>query len=326
MELSRITEDDFELIKKTVLDQIGRDAWIPMALRPSFDCTKEDGDDDDEEVDDGEDEDEDEDDEGEEDPDPVHRQLIKDFAPKGKKQVDDLFRSKIGGYPYIPRDTAGSTLDGQDFVLQVDLEDISLPELPKKGLLQFFINDNDSARFGGSHIIYYPEPDRTVTLSEVREKYTQGGRSDQTPVEEGKCQFMKFKKERIVNWASTEIVGPVMMKAVQDFYKLAPKKVDEESGQTDYGCAFDYDELNEALLLDSCVPSNIGGWYGWVQADPWEDQNRFTLFFLDSNTTCYNPRFDNYMFGDSGTGAWTMDLNDVLNHDFDKHDFSWDCC
>ena len=321
MELSRITKEDFDLIKQSVIDQIGLDSWIPMALRPSFDCSKDeedDGSEDNDKKNDGGD-----DDEGH-DEDPVHKQLIKDFAPKGK-QVDNIFASKIGGHPYIPRDVGKDELDGQDLVIQVNLEDISLPQLPPKGLLQFFVNNSEdnSAGYGGSRILYYPEPDRTVTLAEVREKYSTEHRSDHSPVNEGKCQLMKFKQAKTVNWQS-DVCGPIMMKAIQDFYKLTPKINDD--GESDYGCSFDYDELSDSSLLESSVDSNIGGWYNWVQDDPWRNQKRFTLFFLDSNTTCYNPSFDCYMWGDVGTGTWTMDADDVMKHDFSKHEFSWDCC
>ncbi|MGN1223509.1 MAG: YwqG family protein, partial [Ruminococcus sp.] len=92
-----------------------------------------------------------------------------------------ILESKVGGLGYVPHDGQIPT-DSKGFQLrllaQIDCSEVTIPDFPHTGLLQFWILNDDlcgcdfdnNTHQDGFRICYYPEIDRTVTEEEVAAK------------------------------------------------------------------------------------------------------------------------------------------------------------
>lgn len=82
------------------------------------------------------------------------------------------WESKLGGVPYRPRGAPWPHIDGQplQFMAQFDLAEANgeghLPELPRRGLLQFFVGARPDFIYRGQ-AIYIPEVDRSAALDRM---------------------------------------------------------------------------------------------------------------------------------------------------------------
>ena len=108
--------------------------------------------------------------------------LQKTAIPYMRLQLTDtkpsLFDSKVGGIGYVPRD-AKIPEDSKGVQLrllaQIDCAEITLEDFPHQGLLQFWIlnddvsglNFDDNTLQDTFRVLYFKEPDRTVTEEEV---------------------------------------------------------------------------------------------------------------------------------------------------------------
>lgn len=365
MDLDQITEQDKVVLKKKVIERLGLRAWGLIALREAFSVLSDEEDNDDEdENDDAEDEENNEENhdvDSDDNPEPIpgvddlcddgcpdsnqvtefQHKMVKKYAKKGK-QVDDLFASKLGGYPYMPKDIDARDYNDMSLVFQLNCADIKHELFPKEGLLQFFVGGYPNAASSagastGSLIKYWPTPDRTITLSHVKKFFRVDTSTCDLPFEPGTCQFVKFRLH--INISLQDYRCPrVLMEEVQKFYNLASIEGEEEEDDdgAQYGCNFSSEECCEAVIGDHRdVGSNIGGHYGHLQGDPLDptclahdvvvDKERaVTLLFLHSNASCFDPSID-LMWGDMGTGGWLIHKEDLANLDFDKHCFYNDC-
>ena len=111
--------------------------------------------------------------------------LQKTAIPCMKLKLTDtkpsLFDSKVGGIGYVPRD-AKIPEDSEGVQLrllaQIDCAEITLEDFPHQGLLQFWIlnddvsglNFDDNTLQDTFRVLYFKEPDRTVTEKEICEK------------------------------------------------------------------------------------------------------------------------------------------------------------
>ena len=111
--------------------------------------------------------------------------LQKTAIPYMKLQLTDtkpsLFDSKVGGIGYVPRD-AKIPEDSEGVQLrllaQIDCAEITLEDFPHQGLLQFWIlnddvsglNFDDNTLQDTFRVLYFVEPDRTVTEKEICKK------------------------------------------------------------------------------------------------------------------------------------------------------------
>lgn len=104
----------------------------------------------------------------------VQLELDLSYAPS-------IFESKFGGTGYVPHDGAipvNAKNQQLRLLAQIACDGLTLQNFPSKGLLQFWIYDDDlcGADFdnptvqNGFRILYYENVDRTVTEAEVLEK------------------------------------------------------------------------------------------------------------------------------------------------------------
>ncbi|MDE5764495.1 MAG: DUF1963 domain-containing protein [Ruminococcus sp.] len=219
-----------------------------------------------------------------------------------------IYESKIGGMGYIPHDgdfPADSKGSQLRLLAQIECEKIHLDDFPEKGLLQFWILNDDISGIDwdnqtnqdGFRVIYYPEIDKTVTEEEVKSKFVENeyDSEDMMPV------FGEY--------------GLIFSESTSKYYDFADEKYE------------DLDDVPE----DACG-SIIGGIPYFTQTDPREYSEElqkydYLLFQLDSfcmeddDGTCD----DAVMWGDSGVGNFFINTEKLKNLDFSDVLYNWDC-
>ncbi len=218
-----------------------------------------------------------------------------------------IFESKIGGTGYIPHDCGFPVdKDGNQLRLlaQIECEKIQLDEFPKKGLLQFWVLNDEMSGIDwdnptnqdGFRVIYYPEVDITVTEEEILSKFVKNKYDDEDmmPV------FGEY--------------GVEFSESVSRYYDLDDEK---------------YDDLDETPGY--ATGSIIGGIPFFTQTDPREyeplQKYDYLLFQLD---TCGIEREDGtyddaVMWGDSGVGNFFIETEKLKKLDFSDVLYNWDC-
>lgn len=211
-----------------------------------------------------------------------------------------IFESKVGGVGYIPHDRSFPVdNDGNQLRLlaQIECEKVQLDEFPKKGLLQFWIlNDEvygldfDNPTVQNTfRVIYYPEIDKTVTYEEIMSKYVQN----------------KYDIE--------EYSMPVFSEYGIEF-----------SEDRNVYMSWDNDDYDNIAELGG---NQLGGIPYFTQTDPREyeplQKYDYLLFQLD---TCSVDGEDAVMWGDSGIGNFFIETEKLKKLDFSDVLYNWDCC
>ncbi|MDE5619235.1 MAG: DUF1963 domain-containing protein [Ruminococcus sp.] len=215
-----------------------------------------------------------------------------------------IFESKAGGLGYIPHDKDFPTdSNGNQLRLlaQIECDKIQLDGFMNKGLLQFWImNDDDCGLDGvnptnqdGFRIIYYSETDRTVTKEKIENKFVKNGYDD--------SEYSNF---------------PVFRECGMSFEK-------SEDSYIDYDEIEDDDE--ESWEINSS--HKVGGYPYFTQSDLRDEKQLeyydFLLFQLDTD---YIGEEDIVMWGDSGVGNFFINSEKLKNCDFSDVLYNWDCC
>lgn len=255
--------------------------------------------------------------------------LQKTAIPYMRLQLTDtkpsLFDSKVGGIGYVPRD-AKIPEDSEGVQLrllaQINCAEITLEDFPHQGLLQFWIlnddvsglNFDDSTLQDTFRVLYFKEPDRTVTEEEVC------GKMQRTPFEEEDyfpvrgCYGLAFS-------AGVDTISSGDYRFESRIKELVQQ---------------DYPEKAERLLenIDDFIDENgedwggghkIGGYPGFTQWDPRgeSDSHDVLLFQLDSD---YHDSRDRILWGDCGIGNFFINRENLKNCDFSDVIYNWDCC
>jgi len=229
----------------------------------------------------------------------------------------NIWDSKIGGKAYWPLDNEYPTTKESNkplFLLaQINLDDIPhLPNMPKTGLLQFFISQQYSYGFNfnetvenniknnyGYQVVYHEKilKDSILLNDDVvcptgDENLPWSGEYALTF--EVKPDFPSFEN---IDWV--ESIGDIL-----DF--------SEELADDVY-------ELQDKMV------SKIGGYQDFTQTDPrvcdekWTKDKWFNLFQLASDDNC------DIMWGDCGVGNFSIREDDLKNKDFSNIWYNWDC-
>ena len=239
-----------------------------------------------------------------------------------------IFDSKVGGLPYLPQgakppvDPKGKKLY---LLAQINCEDLSeLSDFPHKGMLQFFISDDDL--YGCTFtipspqedwkVIYYPEIDRTVAPSAIAAIYADQQKAEFSPVDhECKMNFSlsqeglttgdyRYEQMFLKRWNET-----FPEDAAEDFFDI----------ETDLYDAI-FDESHEITKL--C--SKVDGYPYFTQFDPRsEESSRYDtlLFQLDTDMR----KGIGVMWGDAGVGNFFINREALKRLDFSDVLYNWDC-
>ena len=228
-----------------------------------------------------------------------------------------VYDSKIGGIPYWPKDKEYPYFDKNiaKLICQINFSELSKkfdlnvinPYLPKTGLLQFFIKNDDfyglsfeSDISSQCHVQYHENLllPHSLTFNEEQENLI----DDDMPYNE------QLELNFLLN---NEILGPSDLCNLDKFSSIIP----------------DFDNLDDDLMdwvYDnvSNEGSKIGGYAHFTQQDNWIKEkysnNMFLLLQLDTD--------ENIMWGDSGVANWRISEEDLKQMNFTNILYNWDCC
>lgn len=225
-----------------------------------------------------------------------------------------LWSSKVGGKPYMPKGTAWPVApDGKElfFLAQINFAEApALAPFPAKGILQFFINDDD---LYGMDFDDGENPDtfRVLFYPEV--------------VQDKSALQTSFPKLRDYD--------DLLPHHPEESYPLRFETEEEVAGMTDYrfhrhfGTDFfqQFGEQEWQVMNDfgkSVRPQGhkIGGYAYFTQDDPRRPEDPMLLLFqLDSDEGM------DLMWGDMGVGHFFIREKDLLALDFSRVLYDWDC-
>lgn len=239
--------------------------------------------------------------------------LIK-LHPKAKDAAHK-WSSKFGGKAYWPKDVQYPvSKDGNQLILLAQLNFDELPALanfPQKGLLQFFIEDDDL--FGLDfdtpieQVIKEPSGYRVIYHSVIKHDDVL---LERNLPEAGKDSYLPISREFCLDGTVvSEIPSPTDFR----FEK--------------YACnPFDYEEDLGEYIYDhfSSEGSKVGGYACFTQEDPriiGEHDNWVLLFQMDSESV----GDEEIMWGDMGVGNFFIEEDALKRNDFSRVWYNWDC-
>ena len=235
-----------------------------------------------------------------------------------------LFDSKAGGIGYVPRsaeipaDSKGNPLQ---LLAQIDCSQVTIPDFPHEGLLQFWILNDDlhvmnfdaPTKQDTFRVIYHPEIDRTVTEAEVQTKIRSTLPEDECYFPVTGCWKIKFEEQQDLLSASYCSFETRIKELVQKYYPEQAADLLHDP----------YDLIDEEA--DNGFGHKMGGYPGFTQYDPRDeaDPHDVLLFQLDSD---YDGSCEKVMWGDSGIGNFFINREKLRRCDFSDVLYNWDCC
>lgn len=272
--------------------------------------------------------------------------LEKNKKPMIKIKVSDdkpnLFQSKFGGLPYLPKDMeAPRDKKDREFTL---LAQINIEELPenniypmKEGMLQFWIlNDDvfgldfDNPLGNGYKVVYYKEIDKSVTEEEILEKYKPYEEEDSYfPIE---SEFsLKFELRDGYCTDSDDRFSEFFIEEMKKFEKERGEEYKEifekyRKNNLGYNICYDFYEILEEdkNLSDKLFGAGhkIGGYPDYTQNDIRDKEYEVLLLQIDSEGTDEHE----IMWGDCGIANFFIREKDLEELNFDEVIYNWDCC
>ena len=213
------------------------------------------------------------------------------------------WESKLGGCPYLekaedyPKDENGNPMF---FMAQINLEEMpKLPDFPEKGILQFYVVDDE---------VYGLEDDCKVIYIEEYSK-DESKLLKENPFESAN-EYPPFEKS-----------GKAVFTQKQDMASQQCKGFDEVLALAD-------DEEEEETLWNfiDTAGCKMGGYPYFVQNAPEFYENGTADILLlqidtdDGEGTC------GIMFGDAGNCQFMISREDLLKRDFSNVYYDWACC
>ena len=235
-----------------------------------------------------------------------------------------IFDNKVGGLGYVPHnEPIPQTNEGKQLRLlaQVDCSQITLEDFPHKGLLQFWIlnddvwglNFDEPTKQDTFRVLYHPEVDRTVTEEEVQAKVQEqlSEEEDYFPVL-GNYGLQLTKKMDTISESDYRFEKQITELVKQSYPEEAVDLLDDpfEFANEEEGNGFGH---------------KIGGYPGFTQWDPRDESNDhdILLFQLDSD---FGDGGDKIMWGDAGICNFFIRRENLKRCDFSDVLYHWDCC
>ena len=238
-------------------------------------------------------------------------------------EITSIFDSKFGGTPYWPSSKAYPTNSkGEELLLlaQMNFERDSIGHpFPEKGMLQFFIdcddlnglNFEDQTKQDGFRVVYHESIDYSVKPLSVKTNMILSERNEYFPVmKQYKLSFSK----------GMDLLNPNVEDTFDEVFNIAIKELFNETEETDL---YDYFSEKEYDLFCEKVSGwghKLLGYPAFTQYDPRDDIEQWNtvLFQMDSQG-------QDIMWGDSGICNFFINEKDLLNRDFSKVLYNWDC-
>ena len=232
------------------------------------------------------------------------------------KDTETIWTSKFGGKPYWPKKMKYPESDsGEKLILlaQINFSELpSLPDFPKEGILQFFIQDDD---------VYGMDFDKPI---EELVKFPSGYRVIYHQIVEENIDLLEMELPA----ANRDSYLPISRE-----YRLKSEAVTEIPSPTDYRFEkyaqdpFEYEEELAEYIYDnfSSEGSKLGGYANFIQEDPrisGEHDDWVLLFQMDSE---FFDEGDEIMWGDVGVANFFIEKDALKNNDFSRVWYNWDC-
>ena len=250
------------------------------------------------------------------------------------KLVEDKLKitdSKIVGLPYLPKGAEfPKAPNGEEMLMiaQINCEDLKgLKDFPQKGILQFFVFDDDDAMFGLDfdnptvqdtfRVIYYDEIEEFYDEKELENIYKPHNYEESFLTNNNESYKIKFElrteKERFEE-------------AIYNVFDKLCKEKNLEQHQEDW---LYRKILNIEMEYSEEPHSQCDGFAFFTQSDPREFEEKYkkydtVLFQLDSE---YDENTKNWKvcIGDAGVLNFFINREKLKNKDFTEILYNWDC-
>ena len=211
------------------------------------------------------------------------------------------WESKLGGCPYLTKKEdypLGINGEPMLFLAQINLSEMpTLPDFPTKGLIQFYIENNDY--YG------YDEPCKVVYIEDYLTDESQLLKEHPYPPEEE--DMLPYERECRITF-ETDVMP--LSGTDENFDELSCHIEDEEERE----------ELWNLLAIEG---SRMGGYPYFIQ-NPVEvfesGEKGILLLQLDTDDEA------GLMFGDCGNCQFFIAEQDLKNKDFSDVFYDWACC
>lgn len=259
----------------------------------------------------------------------IREEILQKMAiPCMKMKLTDtkpgLFDSKVGGVGYVPRDAKiPEDSEGTQLRLlaQINCGEITLEDFPHQGLLQFWIlnddvsglNFDDNTLQDTFRVLYFKEPDRTVTEKEVCEKVQNSPSDEEDYFPVRGCYGLAFS-------TGMDTISSGDYRFENYIKKLVRQNYPEEAENL----LENIDDFMDENGKDWGGGHKIGGYPGFTQWDPRssEDTHDVLLFQLDSDMGADWK----ILWGDCGIGNFFINREKLKSCDFSDVIYNWDCC
>ena len=224
------------------------------------------------------------------------------------------WESKVGGIPYLPKNQPWpSSSDGNDLFFLAQIKFAETPPLapfPTKGILQFFIHDDDlyGMDFDDGEnpdtfrVLFHPEVVENETLLQTKLPGTSWD-EDLLPHHPDECYPLIF--------GLGEEVVPI---SDFQFYQHFGSEFFRQFGEKEW------DVMGEFEKSVRSQGHKIGGYAYFTQDDPRRpDDPMLLLLQLDSDEQM------DLMWGDMGVGHFFIREKDLAALDFSRVLYDWDC-
>ena len=239
--------------------------------------------------------------------------------------------SKIVGLPYLPKGAEfPKAPNGEEMLMiaQINCEDLKgLKDFPQKGILQFFVFDDDDAMFGLDfdnptvqdtfRVIYYDEIKEFYDEKELENIYKPHNYEESFLTNNNESYKIKFElrteKERFEE-------------AIYNVFDKLCKEKNLEQHQEDW---LYRKILNIEMEYSEESHSQCDGFAFFTQSDPREFEEKYkkydmVLFQLDSEYD-ENTKKWKVCIGDAGVLNFFINREKLKNKDFTEILYNWDC-
>lgn len=224
-----------------------------------------------------------------------------------------LWQSKFAGVPYLPKDIDYPTdSEGRAMFLlaQINFNDVpNLESFPEEGILQFYVCndfwDNDEFK-----VMYFP---KVVEEEDYLVKdFSFLPQANNLPVTQ-ECSLDFYLRYAPITICDYQFAPTVLNLPPQQWHELFNSHPDI------------YNEYLDFHMKNFSTAHQIGGYPSFIQNDPrlfdrYRDSDYRLLFLMGSDEDL------GIVWGDGGIANFFITEQDLLEKDFSKVFFYWDCC
>ncbi len=228
-------------------------------------------------------------------------------------RVTKPWESKVGGAPYLPKGANWPTApDGRDlfFLAQLNFAEMPpLPPFPTKGIVQFYIGDDD---------LYGMDFDDGENPDTFRVLYFPEVVQQESALQTLKALFQEYdllphhpEASHPLTFALAEEVVPV---TDYQFYQHFGQDFFQQFGAAEWDITAEFGKMVRPQ------GHKVGGYAYFTQDDPRRaDDPMLLLFQLDSDEPM------DLMWGDMGVGHFFIREKDLMAGNFNRVLYDWDC-